>query len=224
MLTGVWLEHSELSSSIRSWLHLALSCWWMRDWKTVRSSLSIQLYIAMSWWRLCDLNAVSYHHDKIRFINVIRSSISHRHRVDTAHYRIGQTFTNMGRRLFSVCGQVVLTVLAMAAADCPGCSSFVLTPDERAMSSSPEVRSPIPVIAPPPGWVLGSEHSNAPVVMEVFLDLVCPDSARAWTMLHELRQAYTNEDLKIVVHIYQLPYHINAYTISQVRKTIPIIE
>ena len=115
----------------------------------------------------------------------------------------------MGRRVVGVSGPLVLIALALGIANCSAL-------DDEETSSSPEVHSPIPVLTPPPGWVLGSNHNNAPVVLEVFLDLVCPDSARAWHMLHQLREDHSDEDLKIIVHTYELPYHRNAYTISQV--------
>ena len=115
----------------------------------------------------------------------------------------------MGRRVVGVSGPLVLIALALGIANCSAL-------DDEETSSSPEVHSPIPVLTPPPGWVLGSDHNNAPIVLEVFLDLVCPDSARAWHMLHQLREDHSDEDLKIIVHAYELPYHRNAYTMSQV--------
>ena len=151
--------------------------------------------------------------DQIRFTIEIMSLSYYSHSGHTACRRIGFITMDMDRGLISVWTLLVLTALALHTADC---SSQNLTEDDEATSSSRDVHSPIPVFTPPPGWVLGSDHSNAAVVLEVFLDLACPDSARTWPMLHDLREAYLDEDLRIIVHTYELPYHRNAYTLSQV--------
>jgi len=82
-----------------------------------------------------------------------------------------------------------------------------------------DISGPIPIQAPAPGWALGQAPNELPrpatVVFEVMLDLACPDSYAAWMDLKQLRQTYGAGDLAILIHIYELPYHRNAWVLSK---------
>jgi len=53
------------------------------------------------------------------------------------------------------------------------------------------------------------------IEIEVFLDLICPDSTRAWETLKEVSKNYCAEDVAIRIRQYPLPYHRNAYLASK---------
>merc|ERR1719435_281335 len=83
------------------------------------------------------------------------------------------------------------------------------------------VQAPIPILASPPGWSLSYQNGTAAtphpsaIVVEVMLDLVCPDSNLTWHVMKRLREEYEPKDLTVVIHMYALPYHRNAYILKQ---------
>lgn len=70
---------------------------------------------------------------------------------------------------------------------------------------------PIPVR--PPGYRKGSP--SAPVRLEAFVDLLCPDSKAAWPVIQDVYNSYTGDVLELVVHLFPLPYHTNAFATAQ---------
>jgi hypothetical protein len=57
--------------------------------------------------------------------------------------------------------------------------------------------------------------AGAPVVIDVFIDLMCPDSKAAFPTLLKLTDHYGAETLRLAVHSFPLPYHRNAYLAAQ---------
>jgi hypothetical protein len=52
------------------------------------------------------------------------------------------------------------------------------------------------------------------ILLEVFFDHLCPDSKAAWPVLQQVTQAYPTQ-LQLIVHIFPLPYHRNAFFAAQ---------
>ncbi|XP_062225228.1 uncharacterized protein LOC133923935 [Phragmites australis] len=78
---------------------------------------------------------------------------------------------------------------------------------------------------PPPAW-------GQTVVVEAFVDPVCPDSRDAWPPLKKAVEHYGSR-VSVVVHLFPLPYHSNAFiacrSIHTVNKmnpsfTYPLLE
>lgn len=67
------------------------------------------------------------------------------------------------------------------------------------------------------GFVLG--NANATYTLEAYFDHLCSDSAAAWPGLYSYWQ--DNSDwLQLVIHIFPLPYHYNAFWVAQAGKFI----
>ena len=76
---------------------------------------------------------------------------------------------------------------------------------------------PIPVV--PEGYVLGSANSTK--VLDVFYDHLCSDSAAAFPGLWSYWQSNQNW-LKLVIHIFPLPYHHYTFMVSQAGKYVQL--
>jgi len=59
------------------------------------------------------------------------------------------------------------------------------------------------------GFKIGSP--TAPVLLEAFFDLVCPDSATSWPVIKQVLSHYGPDKILFIIHLYSLPYHRNAY-------------
>ncbi|ELU12105.1 hypothetical protein CAPTEDRAFT_202202 [Capitella teleta] len=79
---------------------------------------------------------------------------------------------------------------------------------------SAAIHVPIPLLSENPGFKL-DPSSTGDVTIEVFLELLCFDSDISWGIINDLQQHYGPENLNIVVHIYSLPYHRNAFLFAQ---------
>jgi hypothetical protein len=55
------------------------------------------------------------------------------------------------------------------------------------------------------GYVMGSR--DASVIIDVFFDHVCPDTASAWPVLNQLLTVYTSSQVSLVWRVMPLPYH-----------------
>jgi protein-disulfide isomerase len=65
-----------------------------------------------------------------------------------------------------------------------------------------------------PSWSKGA--ANAPVVMEEFADLACPQCAKVTPILHEVRSSYGDKVKLIFRHFpLEIPGHQNAYTAAK---------
>lgn len=68
------------------------------------------------------------------------------------------------------------------------------------------------------GFVYGDSRKQFnpnTVMIEAFLDPVCPDSRDAWPPLKQALDLYGPHRVSLVVHTFPLPYHDNAYITSR---------
>jgi len=70
-----------------------------------------------------------------------------------------------------------------------------------------------PIPNRPDGYKIG--QSDAPVVIDGFFDLLCPDSAAVWPTIKQVIQAYGSKNLQFVMHTFPLPYHTFAFIANQ---------
>ncbi|KAK2163318.1 hypothetical protein NP493_1468g00023 [Ridgeia piscesae] len=83
------------------------------------------------------------------------------------------------------------------------------------LHGSRDPAAPVPIPARSLGMVLGNGSASAPVQIEVFLELLCPDSFQAWTTLKRLSRTYDAAKVRIVIHQFPLPYHSNGFVVTQ---------
>ena len=55
------------------------------------------------------------------------------------------------------------------------------------------------------GYRLGS--TDAPLLLEAFYDLMCPDSAASWPTVQEVMTHYGPDKLQFILHRFPLPHH-----------------
>eukprot|EP00753_Platysulcus_tardus_P015232 PLAT493.1.p2 GENE.PLAT493.1~~PLAT493.1.p2 ORF type:complete len:270 (-),score=119.25 PLAT493.1:264-1073(-) len=72
--------------------------------------------------------------------------------------------------------------------------------------------SQIPIPPRPLGIAQGA--LDAPVVLETFMDQLCPDSAVAWPTMLQVLNHYGKDKLRLLFHVFPLPYHHNSYFAS----------
>jgi 2-hydroxychromene-2-carboxylate isomerase len=73
-------------------------------------------------------------------------------------------------------------------------------------------------VATPPrkvGFQYLRGNSTARVQLEVFLDLVCPDSKATWPHVKDVANHYGPQNVELLVHLFPLPYHQNAFYLSR---------
>lgn len=71
---------------------------------------------------------------------------------------------------------------------------------------------PIPIPKRPSGFTLGD--INASVTIDVFLDIQCPHSKKAWPTVCQLVNHYKGKPLSVTVHLITLSNHRQAWDIS----------
>ena len=80
--------------------------------------------------------------------------------------------------------------------------------------ATPLVRSqPVPLPNTYPGFRWGSV--NAPVLIEGFLDLLCPDCSGAWPTVKTVLNHYGPNKVSFIFHVFPLPYHTFAFLAAQ---------
>ncbi|XP_070204829.1 uncharacterized protein [Littorina saxatilis] len=57
------------------------------------------------------------------------------------------------------------------------------------------------------GFVYGNGFANATVRLDIFIDLICPDSQAALPIVVRLTDLYGPDKLQLVTHLFPLPYH-----------------
>jgi len=73
-----------------------------------------------------------------------------------------------------------------------------------------------PIPSTPLGFVYNSANHSAPVHIEIFLDLECPDSKAAWPIIKSVADSYGPAKVRVKAVIFPLPYHRNAYVAAEV--------
>jgi len=71
----------------------------------------------------------------------------------------------------------------------------------------------VPIPNRPDGWGVGGP-ADSHVVIEMFLDPLCPDCKATWPILQQVVQAYGTR-IHFRFHTFPLPYHTNAFLVSQ---------
>ncbi len=59
------------------------------------------------------------------------------------------------------------------------------------------------------GYRIG--NADAPIQLEVFYDLICPDSKDSWKAMKDVMSHYGPDKLGFTMHRFPLPYHHNAF-------------
>ncbi|KAK6184472.1 hypothetical protein SNE40_006940 [Patella caerulea] len=69
----------------------------------------------------------------------------------------------------------------------------------------------IPIPSREVGYVYKNGSDSAPVHLDVFIDLICPDSKQALPTLLQVAEMYGPTQLQLTAHIFPLPYHRNSF-------------
>jgi 2-hydroxychromene-2-carboxylate isomerase len=70
----------------------------------------------------------------------------------------------------------------------------------------------VPVPKRPSGFTLG--HTNSRVTVDVFVDIQCPHSKKAWPVICQLVDHYKGEPVSVTVHLLTLSNHRQAWDMS----------
>ena len=76
-----------------------------------------------------------------------------------------------------------------------------------------------PVPPSPPGYVFMGSRDNH-LVLEVFYDNLCYDSAINWPTFSQAISEFSNKSLGVIIHIFPLPYHRNSFLAAWAGETI----
>ena len=73
----------------------------------------------------------------------------------------------------------------------------------------------VPIPSRPDGYAL-SPHAqpSAPIVLEAFYDLLCPDSKASWPVVKQVLAAYPTQ-LYFLMHTFPLPYHTWSFIANE---------
>ena len=82
-----------------------------------------------------------------------------------------------------------------------------------ALAATCVVAQPVPLPNSYPGFRWGS--INAPVMIEGFLDLLCPDCSGAWPTVLSVLNHYGPAKVSFTFHVFPLPYHTFAFLAAQ---------
>lgn len=75
------------------------------------------------------------------------------------------------------------------------------------------VSAQVPIPTRPDGYGVGGP-ADAHVVIEMFLDLLCPDCKGSWPTVLQVIQYYGTR-IHFRIHTFPLPYHTNAFVVAQ---------
>ncbi|KAJ5072913.1 hypothetical protein M0811_09125 [Anaeramoeba ignava] len=56
---------------------------------------------------------------------------------------------------------------------------------------------------------------NAPVYLEMFCDLLCPDCAHSWPTIKNVLEYYGSSKIYFIFHVFPLPYHTSAFFMAE---------
>jgi len=74
------------------------------------------------------------------------------------------------------------------------------------------INTQVPIPTRPEGYALGPY--DAPVVVEMYADLLCPGCQAAWPTMLQVVQFYGTR-IQFVLHTFPLPYHTNSFIVNQ---------
>lgn len=72
-----------------------------------------------------------------------------------------------------------------------------------------------PIPTSPGDNAFGIGAFDAPIVIDGFFDLLCPDCADTWPTVKQVLQAYGTKQLRLNFHTFPLPYHTYAFYANQ---------
>lgn len=75
------------------------------------------------------------------------------------------------------------------------------------------ISAQVPIPSRPDGYGVGGP-ADAHVVVEMFLDPLCPDCKASWPTVLQVIQAYGTR-IHFRIHTFPLPYHTNSFVASQ---------
>ncbi|XP_003731415.2 uncharacterized protein LOC585517 [Strongylocentrotus purpuratus] len=82
-----------------------------------------------------------------------------------------------------------------------------------ALISQGTAQAPIPLR--PPGFFYSTGSCDAPIQLESFLDLICPDSKAAWRTYQKVADYYGPDTVRFSALMFPLPYHRAAMAAAQ---------
>lgn len=60
------------------------------------------------------------------------------------------------------------------------------------------------------------------LTVKVFLDILCPDSYRAFRLLLNIMPRYCDQGVRLTVVLFPLPFHQHSYVLTKVRKDLTL--
>lgn len=84
-----------------------------------------------------------------------------------------------------------------------------------ALLAAKAVKAQIPLPKHPLGFVYNVGESSAPIHLEAFVDLTCPDSQQAWPTIKKVADMYGPKTVQLTLQLFPLPYHTNAFLAAQ---------
>ena len=85
-----------------------------------------------------------------------------------------------------------------------------------ALIAAKAVKAQIPLPKHPLGFVYNEGELSAPIHLEAFVDLTCPDSQQAWPNIKKVADMYGPKTVQLTLQLFPLPYHTNAFLAAQV--------
>nr|KAG5702297.1 hypothetical protein BaRGS_002964 [Batillaria attramentaria] len=73
------------------------------------------------------------------------------------------------------------------------------------------VEGQVPIPRRKVGFVYGSGQANAPLYLDFYIDLICPDSKAALPTILQVADYYGPDKLLLTTHLFPLPYHRNGF-------------
>ncbi|XP_072047332.1 uncharacterized protein [Amphiura filiformis] len=77
------------------------------------------------------------------------------------------------------------------------------------------VKAQVPIPSRPQGFPYNQSSCQAPIHLEVFVDLICSDCKHAFPTILEVADHYGSEMLNLNILMFPLPYHRVAYLAAQ---------
>ena len=72
------------------------------------------------------------------------------------------------------------------------------------------VTAQVPIPHRPLGFIYKNASSSAPIHIDVYLDLACPDSKHAFPVMEQVADYY-KQSVRLKVLMFPLPYHRNSH-------------
>lgn len=74
----------------------------------------------------------------------------------------------------------------------------------------------VPIPTRPDGYALQhNPQPGAPVVLEAFYDLLCPDSKASWPVVKQVIDTYHSSQVLFLMHTFPLPYHTWSFIANE---------